>query len=260
MGGRGELSRRESPDGAHDIPSVSRTPDERAVRPGRPRVLVIDGNLLTAEAIAVALGALTFAARFVDPATASHLRELIMTWRPDLALLDIEAIGRSASLACVGILGGAGIPVAILSGGADDGLLGECVHTGASSVVDKRAPLTEMVGVIARLLEGEKGLGEAARQRMIEPHHRDCRARHARLAPFESLTRRERCVLADLMEGQCAAVIAERSSVSIATVRSQIKAILRKLGVNSQLAAAALARQTGWSLDDSTRYEAATRL
>jgi DNA-binding CsgD family transcriptional regulator len=37
--------------------------------------------------------------------------------------------------------------------------------------------------------------------------------------------------------------------VSISTVRSQIKSILQKLGVNSQLAAVAMARQAGWGGD-----------
>jgi DNA-binding NarL/FixJ family response regulator len=36
------------------------------------------------------------------------------------------------------------------------------------------------------------------------------------------------------------------SFVSVATVRSQVRAILLKLGVNSQLAAVAAARQSGW--------------
>ena len=53
------------------------------------------------------------------------------------------------------------------------------------------------------------------------------------------------------MEGHCAEEIANAAFVSISTVRSQIKAILQKLGVNSQLAAVALARRAGWSLDSA---------
>jgi len=34
--------------------------------------------------------------------------------------------------------------------------------------------------------------------------------------------------------------------VSLTTVRSQIRSVLMKLGVNSQLAAVALARRQGW--------------
>jgi len=68
-----------------------------------------------------------------------------------------------------------------------------------------------------------------------------------RLAPFTRLTSREADVLHDLMQGLSADDIAATRYVSIATVRSHIRAILQKLHVNSQLAAVALAVQSGWS-------------
>ena len=54
-------------------------------------------------------------------------------------------------------------------------------------------------------------------------------------------------MLAALTEGRTAAEVAERSFVSLATVRTQIRGVLVKLGVTSQLAAVALARQSGWT-------------
>ncbi|MDH4148649.1 MAG: LuxR C-terminal-related transcriptional regulator, partial [Acidimicrobiia bacterium] len=78
----------------------------------------------------------------------------------------------------------------------------------------------------------------------LQSHRRD---RAAQLARFNTLSTRESEVLAELMTGKSAADIAQDSYVSIATIRSQIKAILRKLEVNSQLAAVALAYQIGWS-------------
>ena len=66
---------------------------------------------------------------------------------------------------------------------------------------------------------------------------------------FDFLTEREQVVLAELMEGHSAVEIANAAFVSISTVRSQIKAIRNKLGVNSQLAAVAMARRAGWSLN-----------
>jgi len=217
----------------------------------RPRVLVIDGNLLTAEAIVLALGQLDFTSRFVVPVTTEHLRDVVVTWRPRLALLDIDSVAHSTSLECVDIMQGADIPVAVMGGKSDDQLLGRCIHAGASSVVDKNSPLVDLGSVIVRHLAGEVVLREDVRQRLTEPYHREIRDRRARLSPFEVLTPREKCVLGELMEGYAAEAIARRSSVSISTVRSQIKAILQKLGVNSQLAAAAMARQAGWSPGDA---------
>jgi DNA-binding NarL/FixJ family response regulator len=67
------------------------------------------------------------------------------------------------------------------------------------------------------------------------------------LSPFERLTARERKVLAALVEGLSAEEIAESHFVSLTTVRSQIRAVLQKLGVRSQLAAVAYANRVGWT-------------
>jgi two-component system, NarL family, nitrate/nitrite response regulator NarL len=67
------------------------------------------------------------------------------------------------------------------------------------------------------------------------------------LLQFDRLTRREEEVLSALMRGAKARDICAQSYVSMPTVRSQIRSILIKLGVTSQLAAVALAYQSGWS-------------
>ena len=64
-------------------------------------------------------------------------------------------------------------------------------------------------------------------------------------ARLRRLTRRERDVLDRLQAGQPAAEIAAAYVVALATVRAHIRAILRKLGVPSQLAAVALAHRAG---------------
>ena len=71
-------------------------------------------------------------------------------------------------------------------------------------------------------------------------------ARSKDLAPFKTLTPRERAVLAALAQGQRAETIAAAAFLSEATVRSQIRGVLAKLGVNSQLEAVALAWTVGW--------------
>lgn len=61
-------------------------------------------------------------------------------------------------------------------------------------------------------------------------------------------------VLAAAVGGAClltgfVAEIARSQYVALSTVRSYVKSVLRKLGVNSQLAAVALARDAGWPGD-----------
>ena len=71
-------------------------------------------------------------------------------------------------------------------------------------------------------------------------------ARYKDLAPFKTLTSREQAVLAGLAQGRRAEIIAAAAFLSEGTVRSQIRSVLAKLGVNSQLEAVALAWTVGW--------------
>src|SRR5215472_10541290 len=60
------------------------------------------------------------------------------------------------------------------------------------------------------------------------------------------LTPKETQVLADLMAGRSAKTIARASGLSEATIRTHIRSVLAKFGVNSQLAAVVLARDLGF--------------
>ncbi|HZV50240.1 MAG TPA: GAF domain-containing protein [Candidatus Dormibacteraeota bacterium] len=60
------------------------------------------------------------------------------------------------------------------------------------------------------------------------------------------LTPREEQVLVDLMAGRAAKGISRARGISEATVRTHIRSLLAKFGVNSQLAAVALARDFGF--------------
>lgn len=64
------------------------------------------------------------------------------------------------------------------------------------------------------------------------------REREAQL--FTHLSARELDILCDLVQGMTAAEIAASEYVSMATVRSHIRSVLRKLGVSAQLAAVAM--------------------
>lgn len=73
-------------------------------------------------------------------------------------------------------------------------------------------------------------------------------------ADLERLTRREHDVLAGLVAGQAPKEIAASLGVAVPTVRTQIRQLFAKLGVNSQRAAVAVALRSGFSpLGDSPR-------
>ena len=71
--------------------------------------------------------------------------------------------------------------------------------------------------------------------------------------PLDWLTDRERVVLIHLMDGLSAEQIAELEFVGVCTVRSQIRSILQKLHVKSQLAAVAYAYRALWPTDEERK-------
>ena len=80
--------------------------------------------------------------------------------------------------------------------------------------------------------------------------------REDRIIPFRRLdwlSARERVVLIHMMHGRSACDIAALDYVTVSTVRSQIRSILMKLGVSSQLAAVAHAYAACWPNDDERR-------
>jgi DNA-binding NarL/FixJ family response regulator len=170
------------------------------------------------------------------------LRDLI-AWEPEVALLEIDATERASGVSLIGDLRRFGVSVVVLGNDVDQNLLEKCVRAGSADVVDVRSPLTDLIAVLARLTDPSLD-SEPVPPPVSSPQKTPVGT--ARLAPFAVLTAREKGVLSELMAGHRAETIARNGWVSISTVRSQIKAILQKLGVNSQLAAVAMAREADW--------------
>ncbi|WP_169925439.1 helix-turn-helix transcriptional regulator [Sanguibacter antarcticus] len=114
-------------------------------------------------------------------------------------------------------------------------------------VLDRAAPFLVLLGLVELGLAGRcRNDSEAVRRRAAE---------HCALA---TLTDAERVTLRSLAAGLSAATIATGSHHSVHTVRSHIRSILVKLGVQSQLAAVAVARRAGPEWDASNTLHIAT--
>ena len=137
----------------------------------------------------------------------------------------------------------------VVTGETDRFELAACLEAGAIGVASKKESIASVIDKVRRALEGEPVTALPEREEMLSDlrHHRS--SERSRLSAFEHLTRREQAVLASVVEGKSAESIAHESFVSVATVRTQIRSTLQKLGVGSQLAAVALARQAGWRPD-----------
>jgi DNA-binding CsgD family transcriptional regulator len=128
-----------------------------------------------------------------------------------------------------------GVDVLAVSAGAGAGALAACVEQGATVLVDIDGLSAEL-----RSMFRENGAAGVPLE--------DGRRSAARFEPLIRLTASERRVLYYLTKGVSAQEISDELVVSLATVRSHIRSILRKLGVKSQLAAVAIANSR--DLDD----------
>ena len=212
------------------------------------RLLIVEDHELLAGTMAMALrqrGLEVHTAAGPSPdAIVDRARQLA----PVLVLLDLELgppLGSGLDL--IPPLIDAGARVVMVTGVTDRARLGACVEAGATGLVSKAGGFEVLVETVQRAAEGAPLLGDDERHALLDEARRSRRADRSRLAPFGALSPREQAVLARLLDGESAETIADRSYVSVATVRSHIRAILLKLGVNSQLAAVALARRAGWS-------------
>jgi DNA-binding NarL/FixJ family response regulator len=231
---------------------------ERPPEPVRipARILVVAGSNLLAEALASALETYGFASRHIVPREPECGRGI--EWRPDLVLIDALSVDLASGTELAGQFCRAGLKVCVIDALGDGDRFNVWTGAGASAVIDRGERFDELFMTVNRLLRTTPMRKNAQRPSASRALTRSAEARRQdpRLQPFAGLTERERIVLAELMEGHCAEEIARTAFVSISTVRSQIKAILQKLGVNSQLAAVALARRAGWSLDCAPKRSA----
>lgn len=213
------------------------------------RVLVVDDHELLAAGVVSSLRAQGHdaeAARVRSFPSLAELRDQVVAQRPHVLVLDLQLgdLGHGSALVAPAVA--AGCRVLVVSGVTDVHELAATVEAGAVGFVNKREPVEVLLEAVATVVRGEPLLSDNARQELLAELRRH-RAEVAEAArPFERLTTREREVLEALYEGRAVTAIAQQFVVSVATVRSQVRGILQKLDVGSQLEAVALAHRQGW--------------
>lgn len=220
------------------------TPDDAAEQ---MKVLIVEDHELLAGTMAMALRQQGLEVHSSAGPSAAVVVEMARNLAPAVVLLDLDLgspIGSGLDL--IRPLTETGARVVMVTGVADRARLGACIEAGAVGVVSKATEFSVLIDTVQRAISGAPLMRAEERQGLLDAARARRRADHDRLAPFDALSPKEQAVLVHLLAGESAETIAEKSYVSLATVRSHIRAILLKLGVNSQLAAVALARNAGW--------------
>ena len=212
---------------------------------GPARVALVDDHRFLVQSLALALRAAGHDALVIDPD--GDVLAQIQDWHPSVVVLDLQLANGVRGDDLIAGLATRDRLVVVLTAEIDPARWGACLMRGAHGVISKTAPLEDVVSAVTSAAEGRPVVTEADRMAWLRANDHASREAEQAGVPFRRLTPREQEVLAALVDGQPAAVIADRAVVSEATVRSQIRAVLRKLGVASQLQAVAKARRAGWS-------------
>lgn len=210
-------------------------------------ILIVEDHDLLAQSLKLALQNDGFAVEIADDLTAEGILKAADRVRPSVVLLDLDlGTGAGSSLPLIPPLRELGACVVMVTAAESRGRLGECIAAGALGIVPKSAGFDDLLGAIRDACAMRTIMSKADRDALLEEMHRQHAAEHERHKQFDRLTAREREVLAALCDGKSADLIASEAFVSVATVRTQIRALLQKLGVKSQIAAVAMARRAGW--------------
>jgi DNA-binding NarL/FixJ family response regulator len=216
----------------------------------RLRVTVVDDHSLFAESLAIALRTRDIEACTVVPnpswTTLSQLEHAIGDTQPHLVLLDLDLGIPGDGMRLLSILSGDGNAVIIVTGSADRVHQGEALARGARAVIEKSASFTDIVATVERAQNRLPVMSRRERDELVGAYRQATESHRELCRRFESMTRREAEVLGQLMAGKRVTEIARARVVSESTVRTQVKAVLAKLEVSSQLTAVGLAHQIGW--------------
>ncbi|MDP9419006.1 MAG: response regulator transcription factor [Actinomycetota bacterium] len=212
---------------------------------GDARILIVDDHAIIAQSLSQTMAALGMVVQVAGDLSQDGVVGLAQRFQPHVVLLDLY-LDRTESIPFIAPLTSGGAKVVMLTGSTNRGILGECVEAGAVAVIGKGHGLSVLVDAVRNALTGATLLEDYERGELLEAARSRRAAEADRMKPFDALTNREQQVLAALTESKTAEEIAEQEFVSLATVRSHIRAVLQKLGVNSQLAAVTVARRHEW--------------
>jgi two-component system, NarL family, nitrate/nitrite response regulator NarL len=215
----------------------------------RTRAVIVEDHALLAQAIVLALSSEDLDVVHICPSgevgSVTDLLEPVLSLRPAVVLLDLDLGEFGDGMELIAPLRRAGTQVIVVTASTDRARWGECLAHGAATVLPKSVGLEGIARTIHDVVQGRPVISATTRGEMVSCWHEQLKDRQATLVRLEGLTTREAQVLAALARGRRVREIALDACVSEATVRTQVKSVLAKLGVTSQIAAVAIARDSG---------------
>lgn len=214
------------------------------------RIVVVDAHVLFAECLCLGLSQRGHVAvQVAPPARASSVAVMlapILRERPDVVTVNIARSAGYDAMSLIHPLALSEVQVLVVTEDPDPARWGQALSLGARAVLAKEAPFASVAAAIRRLQQGLRVTGVEEHEALVARYRSQSSAQREQRARLETLSAREAEILSHLMLGRAVRQISRSGFVSEATVRTQVRSVLAKLEVPSQLAAVALAWNSGW--------------
>jgi len=198
------------------------------------RVLLVENTRLVRGAFAALLSGEDDIEVIAEAAGDGEVLARALMCRPDVAVIDVDS-EEGEELAARGELKRR-LPdcrVMLMMASTTPARLRRMLDLRAAGVISTNAPADRLIHGIRKLVRG---------QRFIDPEF----ALAALDAGANPLTPRDVEILRLTADGIPTREVAERLSLSVATVRNRLSAITRKIGGRTRIDAIRIARESGW--------------
>lgn len=208
---------------------------------------VVSRHLLVSQAVASALG------RLHDSTLAvpwGEMRRHFKHMDPQDVVVVIDDLDASGAIHDIArLVESSPSPVVVLTAHPATHVWGGLFDSGVSEVISSTSSLRALSDAVEKVAAGQSLMDSADREVLLDCWSRTLAEEEELIKRLAMLSPRERRVLELLASGQRVASIEEELGVSQSTVRSQVKSLRRKLGVDSQLGAVAILHRMSGSVE-----------
>jgi DNA-binding NarL/FixJ family response regulator len=205
----------------------------------RLRILIVDDHDLFRTGLRSLLEEEGF--EVLEAAGGEAALRMTGSFMPDVAIMDMQMPGMSGIEATRELAARkTGVAVLMLTVTADEEGVLDAIRAGASGYLLKDARLSEIVAGVRAAAAGHSAIAPRVAGALVASIRRGPE-RRAVSRELESLSAREREVLALVALGQDNQQIADRLFVSQSTVKNHVSRLFEKLGVENRVQAAAFA-------------------